>query len=121
MEIFLSEKRKFDFEGFQRAVSATVTVRKTTWKTVSEETGISQTTLSRMARGRQPDAEGLTALAAWSGLNPVDFMSGAKHRRESIAMVGRLLRDDPNLDSDGAEALEAIISAAYGRLKRTST
>ena len=111
-------KRKFDFEAFQRAVGATVEVRGTNWKTVSEETGISQTTLSRMARGRQPDAEGLTALAAWSGLNPVDFMSGTKGPREPIAMVGRLLRDDPNLDDGGVEALEAIIKAAYVRFKR---
>lgn len=117
----MADKRKFDFGAFQRAVGATVEARGTNWKTVSEETGISQTTLSRMARGRQPDAEGLTALAAWSGLNPVDFMAGPKHPRESIAMVGRLLRDDPNLDDDSADALEAIIKAAYARFKRAQT
>ena len=36
-------------------------------------------------------------------------------------MVTKLLRDDPNLDSTGADALEAIIKAAYDRFKRKST
>ena len=34
-------------------------------------------------------------------------------------MVSRLLRADPNLDEDGADALEAIITTAYERLKRS--
>ena len=33
-------------------------------------------------------------------------------------MVTKLLRDDPNLDGAGAEALEAIIKAAYQRFRR---
>ena len=112
---------KFDFLGFYKALSTTVAARNTNWKTVSEQTGISQTTLSRMSKGRQPDAESLTALSAWSGLNPVDFMTGHKRAREPIAMVTKLLREDPNLDNAGADALEAIIRAAYGRFKRAST
>ena len=36
-------------------------------------------------------------------------------------MVTKLLRDDPNLDSAGADALEAIIRTAYERFKREST
>ena len=117
----MSERGTFDFAAFYRALRATVEARNVNWKAVSSETGISQTTLSRMARGRQPDAESLTALAGWSGLNPVDFMNGAKHPREPIAMVGKLLRDDPNLDHAGADALEAIIKATYERFRRTPT
>ena len=114
----MATRSQFDFVGFYKALSATVKTRNTNWKTVSEQTGISQTTLSRMSKGRQPDAESLTALSAWSGLNPVDFLAGPKQAREPIAMVTKLLREDPNLDSEGTEALEAIIKAAYGRFKR---
>ena len=117
----MTERQQFDFLGFYKALSATVAARNTTWKAVSEQTGISQTTLSRMSKNRQPDAESLTALSAWSGLNPVDFMTGPKHDREPIAMVNKLLREDSNLDSAGADALEAIIKAAYDRFKRAST
>ena len=112
------DRKLFDFSEFYRVLGATVVARHTTWKAVSEQTGVSQTTLSRMAKGRQPDAESLTALSAWSGINPVEFLAGPRNPREPIAMVGRLLRDDPNLDSASADALEAIIKAAYERFKR---
>lgn len=112
------ERSHFDFESFYRALSVTVRARSTNWKTVSQHTGVSQTTLSRMSKGRQPDAQSLTALSAWSGLNPVEFMTGIKHDREPIAVVTKLLRDDPTLDSSSADALEAIITTAYERFKQ---
>ena len=114
----MTQRPRFDFPAFYKALSATVSARETTWKTVSEQTGVSQSTLSRMSSGRQPDAASLTALAAWSGINPVDFTSAPKRRREPIAAVGRLLRQDPGLDEAGADALEAIIRTAYESLKR---
>ena len=117
----MAKHLQFDFLGFYKALSATVAARNTKWKEVSEQTGISQTTLSRMAKGRQPNAESLTALSAWSGLNPADFMAGPKFEREPIAMVTKLLREDPNLDSAGADALDAIIKTAYDRFKRKSS
>ena len=114
----MRQRLSFDFEAFYRELTATVTVRGVTWKIVSEQTGVSQSTLSRMSKGRQPDAASLTALSAWSGLNPVDFTTAPKNDPEPVAMVTRLLRADPNLDEDGADALEAIIATAYERLKR---
>jgi len=114
----MTQRNRFDFPSFYAALSTTVRVRNTTWKAVSEQTGISQTTLSRMSQGRQPDASSLTALAAWSGLDPVEFVSTPCHTREPIAMVSKLLREDPNLDRTDADTLEAIITAAYHRFKR---
>ena len=70
-----------------------------------------------MSKGRQPDAQSLTALSAWSGLNPVDFTSSPKHNYEPIAKVVKLLREDPALDQSSAEAMEAIITTAYDRFK----
>ena len=114
----MTQRLNFDFEAFYKALGATVATRDMSWKTVSELTGVSQSTLSRMSKGRQPDAASLTALSAWSGLNPVDFTAVPKHNPEPVVMVSRLLRADPNLDEDGADALEAIITTAYKRLKR---
>ena len=114
----MTRRTRFDFPSFYAALSATVKARNTTWKAVSEQTGVSQTTLSRMSNGRQPDAASLTALSAWSGINPVDFMSTPRRPREPIAMVSKLLREDPNLDRAGADALETIITAAYDRFRR---
>ncbi|MCY4611582.1 MAG: helix-turn-helix domain-containing protein [Gammaproteobacteria bacterium] len=118
----MARRSQFDFDGFYKALSATVKARNTNWKTVSERTGISQTTLSRMSKGRQPDAESLTALSAWSGLNPVDFLTDTpKQASEPIAMMTKLLREDPDLDHASTEALEAIIKAAYDRFKHGGT
>jgi transcriptional regulator with XRE-family HTH domain len=111
----------FDFASFYRAVVATVAARGVSWKSVSEETGVSQSTLSRMATGRQPDAASLTAIASWSGLNPVDFYGTPPKAAEPMAMVGALLRSDPRLDDKGADALEAIIMAAYERFRSSDT
>lgn len=112
------DRPAFDFGSFYKTLVATVGVRNVTWKQVSEVTGVSQSTLSRMARGRQPDAESLTALAAWSGLNPTDFYAGGRRGPEPLAIVGKLLREDPNLDRQSADALEAMLQAAYAQLRR---
>ena len=116
----MTQRLNFDFEAFYKSLSTTVAARDISWKAVSEQTGVSQSTLSRMSKGRQPDAASLTALCAWSGLNPVDFTAAPKNDPEPVAMVSRLLRADPNLDEHGADALEAIITTAYERLKRPS-
>ena len=76
----MPQRSNFDFSAFYKALSATVVARDISWKAVSEQTGVSQSTLSRMSRGRQPDAASLTALSAWSGINPVDFTTAPKKR-----------------------------------------
>ena len=117
----MPERQDFDFSAFYKTLSATVAARNASWKDVSEQTGVSQSTLSRMSKGRQPDASSLMALSAWAGINPVDFTNAPKHDPEAVALVSRLLRADPNLDENGADTLEAIIAAAYERLKQPSS
>ena len=116
----MQEDKGFDGDAFYRALEATVKAKSKTWKQVSEETGVSASTLTRMAQGRRPDAASLAALSAWAHLNPSDFVQMA-HRAtkpEPIAQISTLLRSDPNLDADSAEALEAIVKAAYERFRR---
>jgi transcriptional regulator with XRE-family HTH domain len=113
----------FDAEAFYRALQTTVSARSKTWKQVASDTGVSASTLTRMAQGRRPDAASLAALSAWAGLNPSDFVT-AHYRsqpREAIAQVSALLRSDPNLDAQAADALEAIVKTAYERLRKTGT
>jgi transcriptional regulator with XRE-family HTH domain len=116
----VGEDKGFDGDGFYRALEATVASRSKTWKQVSAETGVSASTLTRMAQGRRPDAASLAALSAWAGLNPSDFVHAAYKatRPEAMAQISTLLRGDPNLDTEGAEAVEAIFRAAYERLRK---
>lgn len=116
----MTEDKGFDGDAFYRALEATVVARTKNWKQVAAETGVSASTLTRMAQGRKPDASSLAALSAWAGLNPSDFVNAPYKatRPEPMAQISTLLRSDPNLDAQAAEAVEAIIRAAYERLKK---
>jgi transcriptional regulator with XRE-family HTH domain len=115
-----SEDKGFDGDAFYRALEATVIARSKNWKQVASETGVSASTLTRMAQGRKPDAASLAVLSAWAGLNPSDFVQAAYKAAgpEAMAQISTLLRADPNLDPEGAEAVEAIVRAAYERLRK---
>jgi transcriptional regulator with XRE-family HTH domain len=114
------EDKGFDGDAFYRALETTTTTRSKTWKQVAAETGVSASTLTRMAHGRRPDAASLAALSAWAGLNPSDFVDTPfkRSKPESMAQISTLLRTDPNLDAQSAEAVEAIVKAAYERLRK---
>lgn len=117
----MTEDKGFDGAAFFRALEATVEARSKNWKQVAAETGVSASTLTRMAQGRKPDAASLAALSAWAGLNPSDFVNAPYKatRPEPMAQISTLLRSDPNLDAQAAEAVEAIVRAAYERLRKT--
>jgi len=117
----IPEDKGFDGDGYYRALEAVVRAKSKTWKEVSDETGVSPSTLTRMAQGRRPDAASLAALSAWAHMNPSDFvhMPYKASRPESMAQISTLLRSDPNLDSEAAEALEAIMRTAYERFRKT--
>ena len=115
----MTRRAQFDFPSFYAALSATVKARDTTWKAVSEQTGVSQTTLSRMSNGRQPDAASLTALSAWSGLDPVEFMLHTEDACESRSPWSpNCSARIPTSIAPAADALETIITAAYDRFRR---
>jgi transcriptional regulator with XRE-family HTH domain len=116
----VAENKGFDGDAFFRALEVTVAARSTTWKQVAAETGISASTLARMSQGRRPDAASLAALSAWAGLNPSDFVNAPykSSRPEPMAQISGLLRADPNLDAESAEAVEAIVKAAYERMRK---
>lgn len=112
--------KNFDANGFYEALADTVEARKTTWKAVGQATGVSATTLTRMAQGRSPDAASQAALAAWAGLNPADFVTlpGKRSTKEPLAAALTLLRADPNLKPEAVTALEAVIKATYNQLRK---
>jgi len=117
-----ADDKGFDSAAFYDALQATVSAREKNWKQVAAETGVSASTLTRMAQGRRPDAASLAALSAWAGLNPSDFVEAPYKRRgpEPIAQISRLLRSDPNLDPSSATALDKIIKTAYEQLRKPS-
>jgi transcriptional regulator with XRE-family HTH domain len=116
----IAEDKGFNGNAFYRALESTVNARSKTWKQVAAETGVSASTLTRMASGRGPDAASLAALSAWAGLNPSDFVQAPykMHRPQPIAQISALLHADPRLDAEAAEALDAIMRTAYERFRK---
>lgn len=113
-------KREFDLVAYYRALDSTVIARKLTWKKVAEQTGVNASTLSRMAKGQRPDASSLAALAAWSGLNPADFVTGVQDQSapETLARITAAIHGDPRLTPEGATALDELFKSTYQRLAK---
>lgn len=111
-------KNDFDAIGFFRALEGAIIARHLNWKQVSEATGVSTSTLSRMKTGRQPDAASLAMLSAWSGVNPADFVKTDRNAKspETLALISQFISNDPNLSRDGAAVLDEMVKAAYQRL-----
>lgn len=112
----------FDAEGFFEALDATRQARKKNWRQIAEESGVSASTLTRMAQGKRPDVDSLAALAAWSGLKADDYVrsDSARQSAEPLALISTYLRSDKHLSPEAATALDQVIRATYERLRSES-
>lgn len=110
----------FDAAGFFAALDAERLARRLNWKQVAAESGISASTLTRLAQGKRPDVDSLAALVDWSGLRVDDFVRRVHAEREpsSLAMVSTYLRSDRQLSAEAATALDEVVKATYERLRR---
>jgi transcriptional regulator with XRE-family HTH domain len=110
---------RFDSSGFYEALDATRQARRLNWKQVAAQSGVSASTLTRMAQGRRPDVDGLAALVSWSGLKSDDFVRSDAHQGgpEPLAMISTYLRSDKNLNPEAAAALDQVIKVTYDRLR----
>lgn len=117
----MEKKGWFDAAAFYQALDAERQARKINWKQVAADSGVSASTLTRMAQGKRPDVDGLAALAAWSGLNTDDYVRSIETRPEPepLAKIATYLRSDKNLSPESATALEEMIKATYERLRRS--
>jgi transcriptional regulator with XRE-family HTH domain len=109
----------FDASAFYDALDAQRQGRKLNWKQVAAESGVSASTLTRMAQGKRPDVDSLAALTSWSGLKADDYVRSDEVRPEpeSLAKITTYLRSDKNLTPEAAQALDALIKATYDRLR----
>ena len=109
----------FDSGGFYQALDAARRAKNLNWKQVAAESGVSASTLTRMAQGRRPDVDGLAALASWSGLRADDYVRSDTERPEPepLAMISTYLRSDKNLTAEAAAALDEVVKATYERLR----
>jgi transcriptional regulator with XRE-family HTH domain len=113
-------KPQFDMTAFYSALDSLRGSKGLTWKEIAHATGISASTLTRMAQGRRPDVDGLAALLKWSGFRAEDFIPGHTQREaEPISQIAAILRADPELTDAGRRTIETVLRATYGGLKRS--
>jgi hypothetical protein len=116
----MAKKGWFDSDAFYAALDGVRHSRHLNWKEVSAQSGVSASTLTRMAQGRRPDVDGLAALVAWSGLDADDYVRTSGEDRpeqEPLAMISTYLRGDRHLSKEAASALEQVIKVTYEQLR----
>jgi len=114
-------KAQFDAEAFYGALDAERLARGYNWKQVAQQSGVSASTLTRIAQGKRPDVDSMAALLGWSGLSADAFVRAnvdGKREAEPLTQMMTYLRADRNLTPEGAAALEALIKAAYENLRK---
>ena len=118
----MADSKGFDGQAFFSALASRVDAKSLTWKQVSQSTGVSASTLTRMAQGKHPDAASLAALSAWSGLNPAEFVEGAEPiNSDFVIEFSALLRAQKDLSGDAKNAIEGLVKTAYESLRKVKT
>lgn len=114
----MAASKGFDDQGYFSALASKVEAQGLTWKQVSQQTGVSASTLTRMAQGKRPDASSLAALSAWSGVNPASFVEGVAAPAQGLLEdFSALLRAQKDLSADARTALEGLVKVAYEQLR----
>lgn len=110
-------KGVFDAEGFFAALDDQRESKRLTWKQVAGQSGVSASTLTRMAQGRRPDVDSLAALLKWSGLSADDYIVDADEPDvpplSPLATIAAQFRRDKSLPPEGKKAIEATLRAMY--------
>ena len=115
----MDKKGWFDAGAFYEALNGVRQARELNWKQVAAESGVSASTLTRMAQGKRPDVDGLAALVAWSGLEADAYVRSdeARPEPEPLALISTYLRSDKNLSPEAATAIDELVKATYERLR----
>ena len=109
----------FDLAAFIEALEeAKASSNLTSWKEVSDASGVSQSTLSRLKSGTRPDIDSFARLCRWASVDANAFLRRDRKEDHAPTSIAALLRADPKLDDNSAAAIAAIVSAAYDQLKQ---
>ena len=112
---------QFDAEAFYAALDSQRLSKGLAWIKVAEQAGVSASTLIRMAQGKRPDVNSMTALLHWSGLQADHFIqrtAESPKESEPLAMITACHGADRNLTREAAKALESVMKATYERWKK---
>ncbi len=111
------ESEKFDFDLLATHLLAEVSRKKLTLRAAASEIGCGAATLARLLQGSKapnfPDTDTLIRATSWMGKSIADFERGKRPQVSTLADVEVHLRALPNMSPVDAEALVAMVKAAY--------
>jgi transcriptional regulator with XRE-family HTH domain len=110
---------EFDAARFYQALDVTRAARRLNWKQVAERSGVSASTLTRLAQGKRPDVDSMAALVSWSGLSADDFVGGQREQPEALSQITSLLSADSRLSAESRDAMIGMVTAAYQRMAKS--
>lgn len=115
----MTRPQTFNQGAFYASLNAARSAQGLDWKHVSELSGISAPTFTRMAQGRSIDLETFGALCEWSGLNPGSFFHTERWASEpaNVARFVAELANDETLSPTARVALGKVVVGAYEALK----
>lgn len=108
----------FDLHGLFRSVDQERAIRGLTWTELGREVGVSTTTIRRLERATDAEADGVLSLIRWLGVAPEEFVPGSAVVGEPLPPAdGGWIRVDMTLvtasgRAGGRTSMQRLVSAA---------
>ncbi len=109
----MGRESTFDVMRFHATLDEVRSARHLQWRQVAEESGVSASTLTRIAQGRRPDVDGLIALISWAALDANHVIDVPKPSVQVASTVIDLLRRDRALSKAHAETIIKVFRTLY--------
>lgn len=116
----MSETAPFRIRELASAIESKLGHEGLKLREAAGQIGISAATLSRVINGKLPDTESFAALVTWLGVSADLFIPGPQ-RSTGPEPIEAHLRADRTLPPATANALAALIRAAYSDFGRPET
>lgn len=116
--------KTIDLAAFYESLDTLRQSRRLRWREVAAQSGVSSSTLIRMAQGTRPDEEDLAALVRWTGWSELQMRCYSTKFRESQSksqpqtlIPEPHLTGDRNLTPEAVAALKTVVNAGYKRMR----
>jgi transcriptional regulator with XRE-family HTH domain len=111
-------RTRIDVDALYGALNAEREARRSSWRQLAKEIGVSPSLLSRLSNGYRPDADGFATLVQWLGLPAEQFMVGGEaspREPDLVTQMAPLLRARSDLSKADIDYLEEVIRATVRR------
>jgi len=110
---------KLDVGSLVAALDSKRRAKGLSWRQLATDAGVSQSTLTRMQKGKRPDVDTFASLIRWLGMPAEVFLKSGNPRDKKasephpVALLSAQLRAEKEMSPKALEAVEELIQAAY--------